>query len=162
MIFILILKRKELYGRIDLRVDAMMEAGFLDEVRGLLSRGFEPGLPALTGIGYRELILHLQGKMPLGEAVTVTKQKTHQFARRQMTWFRKIKNAVFVDVNEESAATEDPLDAWFYSLPPLAENVGKSLGAYVNAQGPVRLARSVNQNKLTAQLAALTDDFFSF
>jgi tRNA dimethylallyltransferase len=80
--------RPELYARIDARIDAMLAAGFQDEVSGLLSRGFSPDLPPLSAIGYREMIAYLHGKMTLEAAVIEMKRLTRQFVRRQANWFK--------------------------------------------------------------------------
>ncbi|MEX1193720.1 MAG: tRNA (adenosine(37)-N6)-dimethylallyltransferase MiaA [Dehalococcoidia bacterium] len=82
------LSREALSERIDRRVDAMMEAGFLDEVRGLVKRGYGPHLPSMSGIGYRELCAHLGGDVTWVEAVKRTKTGTHRLARHQNTWFK--------------------------------------------------------------------------
>ena len=60
----------------------------MDEVRGLLARGYSPNLPALSSLGYRELVWHLQGGLALPQAVQQIKFATHRFARRQYAWFR--------------------------------------------------------------------------
>ncbi len=80
--------RPELYARIDARIDAMLAAGFQDEVSGLLSRGYSPDLPSLSAIGYREMIACLRGKMTLEAAVIEMKRLTRQFVRRQANWFK--------------------------------------------------------------------------
>jgi tRNA dimethylallyltransferase len=80
--------RQELYRRIDARVDAMMKAGLVDEVRGLLARGYSPSLPSLSGIGYRQICQYLAGEMDLATAVARIKTATHRLARQQYTWFR--------------------------------------------------------------------------
>jgi tRNA dimethylallyltransferase len=80
--------RDELYRRIDTRVDAMMAAGLVDEVRGLLAMGYSPGLPSMSGIGYREVCQHLAGELDLPAAVAHIKTATHRLARQQSTWFR--------------------------------------------------------------------------
>ncbi len=80
--------RPELYARIDARIDAMLAAGFQDEVSGLLSRGYSPDLPPLSAIGYREMIACLSGKMTLEAAVIEMKRLTRQFVRRQANWFK--------------------------------------------------------------------------
>ncbi len=82
------LARGELYERIDARVDAMMAAGFEDEVRGLVERGYGCDLPSMSGIGYRQLCDHLRGEMSLAEAVKRTKTGTHRLARHQNVWFK--------------------------------------------------------------------------
>lgn len=80
--------REELYRRIDLRIDAMLAAGLLDEVRGLLAAGYSPDLPAFSAIGYREMIQVLRGSLDLPEAVVLMKRFTRQFIRRQANWFK--------------------------------------------------------------------------
>ncbi len=80
--------RRELYGRIDARVDGMMEAGLVDEVRGLLAMGYSASLPSMSGIGYKQVCQHLAGEMDLATAVARIKTATHRLARQQYTWFR--------------------------------------------------------------------------
>jgi tRNA dimethylallyltransferase len=80
--------RKELYERIERRVDRMMEEGFLDEVRNLRKMGLNPSLNALNSVGYKELFDYLDGKLRLDEAVGLIKRNTRRFAKRQLTWFR--------------------------------------------------------------------------
>ncbi|MBI4262325.1 tRNA (adenosine(37)-N6)-dimethylallyltransferase MiaA [Candidatus Uhrbacteria bacterium] len=80
--------RLELNERINRRVDEMMAAGLLDEVRSLGAKyGWE--LPSMSGHGYRQLGMHLRGELSLDVAVTLTKQETRQYAKRQMTWFKR-------------------------------------------------------------------------
>ena len=81
--------RKELFQRIDARIDQMVENGLLDEVKGLLERGFSADLPALSAIGYREMASVIEGRMTLEEAVTQMKRLTHRFVRRQANWFKE-------------------------------------------------------------------------
>jgi tRNA dimethylallyltransferase len=83
------LPSEELYRRIDARVDAMMEAGFVDEVRGLLARGYGPALPSMSGIGYRQVCQYLAGELSLAEAVARIKTETHRLTRHQRNWFRR-------------------------------------------------------------------------
>jgi tRNA dimethylallyltransferase len=80
--------RAELHRRIDARVDAMVEAGLVAEVEGLLAHGYDCGLPAMSGIGYRQVCQHLAGDMTLEEAVAKIKTETHRLARMQGNWFR--------------------------------------------------------------------------
>jgi len=80
--------RQELYQHIDARVDAMMEEGLVDEVRGLLAGGYSPSLPSLSGIGYSQVCQHLAGELDLATAVARIKTATHRLARQQYTWFR--------------------------------------------------------------------------
>ncbi len=80
--------RGELYARIDKRVDDMIGRGWVEEVRGLLDKGYSPSLPALSSVGYREIIGYLKGELGLPQAVQRIKYATHRFARRQSAWFK--------------------------------------------------------------------------
>ena len=80
--------RQELYTRIDTRIDAMLQSGFVQEVQVLLARGYSPDLPTLSAIGYREIIAYLLGRLPLEEAATQMKRQTRIFVRRQANWFK--------------------------------------------------------------------------
>jgi tRNA dimethylallyltransferase len=84
--------REKLYERIEKRADKMMENGFLDEVKNILKMGFSPSLNSLQTIGYKELIDYINGKIGLQDAINLIKCNTKNYARRQLTWFRKIKN----------------------------------------------------------------------
>jgi tRNA dimethylallyltransferase len=85
----LALPREDLYRRIDQRVDEMMGAGLLEEVRSIAGMGYQPGQGPLDSPGYRELGQHLNGEITLEEAVQRTKLQTHRLARRQYTWFKR-------------------------------------------------------------------------
>ena len=83
------LTRDELYQRLDRRFDAMLEAGFLAEVRTLHGRGdLDPELPSLRAVGYRQLWAHLDGRLPITDAVVAGKRATRNLAKRQLTWLR--------------------------------------------------------------------------
>lgn len=92
--------RAALYGRINARVDAMMAAGFLNEVRGLLARGYGPE-KAMQSLGYRHLAAHLQSGVALDETVAQLKQDTRRFAKRQLSWFGNDANVRWVSVEEQ-------------------------------------------------------------
>ena len=92
------LEREQLYQRINQRVETMMEMGFLDEVKGLLARGFSPELKPLQSIGYRQMIDHLADRLSRDQAVADTQQATRRYAKRQLTWFRNDQHALRVDV----------------------------------------------------------------
>ncbi|MEK6221140.1 MAG: tRNA (adenosine(37)-N6)-dimethylallyltransferase MiaA [Chloroflexota bacterium] len=77
-----------LIARINQRVDSMLGAGFVDEVRGLLEGGYARDLPSMSAIGYRQLAGYLAGETSLEDALEITKQKTRQFLRRQRNWFK--------------------------------------------------------------------------
>ena len=85
----LTMPREALYRRVDERVDRMLAAGWLDEVRTLLEAGYDPRLPALSSTGYRELIAQLRGQLPLDETVRRIKWATHAYVRRQYIWLRR-------------------------------------------------------------------------
>ena len=93
--------REELYKKIDQRVDKMIKIGLIEEVKNLTEK-YSFDLPAMSGIGYQEIGLYLQNKTALEEAVQRTKFRTHQYARRQMTWFRKDKRIEWVENYEEA------------------------------------------------------------
>ncbi|MGE5529313.1 MAG: tRNA (adenosine(37)-N6)-dimethylallyltransferase MiaA [Patescibacteria group bacterium] len=91
--------RAELYGRIEARTDAMMAMGFLDEVRSLAARGYGRGLPSLQGLGYRELYAYLHGECSLADAVAEIKRRTRNYAKRQLTWFRREAGTIWFDLS---------------------------------------------------------------
>jgi len=80
--------REELYRRIDLRVDEMIKAGLVDEVKGLIDRGYNLSLPAMSGIGYKQIAMYLRGELTLPLAIQQIKFETHRLARHQYSWFR--------------------------------------------------------------------------
>jgi len=82
------MERNELYRRIDTRVSLMLEQGLVTEVKGLLERGYSFDLPAMSSLGYREIIEHLNGAMGFIETAQQIMFETHRFARHQLTWFR--------------------------------------------------------------------------
>ncbi|OGO72431.1 MAG: tRNA (adenosine(37)-N6)-dimethylallyltransferase MiaA [Chloroflexi bacterium RBG_19FT_COMBO_62_14] len=86
---VLSLPRGELYARIDNRLEKMVEQGLVDEVRGLLARGFSPDLPAMSAIGYRQIVAHLQGKMTLEEALAQIRRASRRLVRHQANWFKE-------------------------------------------------------------------------
>jgi len=89
VIFGLTMAREKLYRRIEQRVDAMIGAGLVEEVQGLLDAGYGPGLTAMQGLGYKEIIAYLTGEVSLPEAIELLKRNTRRFAKRQLTWFRR-------------------------------------------------------------------------
>jgi tRNA dimethylallyltransferase len=84
----LTMERDALYARVDARVDAMVERGLVDEVQRLLAMGYEWELPAMSGLGYIQFKPYVEGEATLEEAVERIKLDTHDFIRRQYTWFR--------------------------------------------------------------------------
>jgi tRNA dimethylallyltransferase len=81
-------ERDELYRRIDSRVDDMIRRGLVDEVKGLLQRGYSLSLPSMSGLGYKQIGMFLQGELDLRSAIQNIKYETHRFARHQYAWFR--------------------------------------------------------------------------
>ena len=92
-----------LNARIDARVDAMMEAGLVDEVRGLLDAGLREGLTAPQAIGYKEIVEALEGRCSMGEAVAAIKQATRRYGKRQRTWFRRDGRIHWIDADAGDA-----------------------------------------------------------
>lgn len=81
-------RRPSLYERIDARVESMLARGLLDEVRWLRAQGFGDDLPAMSGLGYRQIAQYLRGEISLDEAVMLIKRHTRRFVRQQYNWFR--------------------------------------------------------------------------
>ena len=82
-------KREELYKRIDERIDEMIQNGFIEEVQKLINAEFNINTPAMSAIGYREIIYYLRGKCSLDEAIILMKRNTRQYVRRQANWFKE-------------------------------------------------------------------------
>jgi tRNA dimethylallyltransferase len=101
----LTLPRKLLYERIDLRVDQMMEAGWLKEVARLGERGYGPELTAMSSIGYQELTEHISGNLELTAAVQRIKNRTHKLARSQYVWLRRAKWLEWFEADEPGLAS---------------------------------------------------------
>lgn len=95
--FVLTASREILYERIDRRVDQMMEEGLLEEVKSLRERGCHRGMVSMQGLGYKEILAYLEGEYPLEEAVRILKRDTRHFAKRQLTWFRREQDVIWVD-----------------------------------------------------------------
>lgn len=95
--FVLNAPRDLLYERIDRRVDEMMENGLVKEVQKLKDMGCRREMTSMQGLGYKEILSFLDGEIPLDEAVRILKRDTRHFAKRQLTWFRRESNVVWVD-----------------------------------------------------------------
>ena len=93
--------RSELYQRIDLRVDRMLEQGLVEETAALLSKGYSPSLPSMSAIGYKEVCDYLSNKTSLEEAAQLIKFRTHNYVRRQANWFKASDPAInWIEPNE--------------------------------------------------------------
>jgi len=88
--------RRTLYQRLDERVEQMVKNGLLEEVKQLLQAGYDEQSHAMNGIGYKEMLAYLAGHITFGEAVDLIKKNTRHFAKRQMTWFRRLPNVHWV------------------------------------------------------------------
>jgi tRNA dimethylallyltransferase len=100
----LTMEREQLYQRLDARIDAMLEADLMAEVRSLHERGYDWSLPSMHGLGYAQLGAFLRGEYPLEEAIRLFKAATHTFVRRQYTWFRKYLQLRWLDVPADAVA----------------------------------------------------------
>ena len=95
--FVLNDRRDRLYERIDRRVDQMLEKGLVEEVRRLARMGYTRDMVSMQGLGYKEILAYLEGECTLEEAVYVLKRDTRHFAKRQLTWFRREKDVIWVN-----------------------------------------------------------------
>ena len=95
--FVLNDERQRLYERIDRRVDEMLEEGLEEEVIRLKDRGFTRDMVSMQGLGYKEMLDYLEGNCSLEEAVTVIKRDTRHFAKRQITWFKRERDVIWLD-----------------------------------------------------------------
>ena len=98
--FVLNDERKKIYERIDRRVDIMLENGLVTEVKALMDEGLDLSYVSMQGLGYKEIFRYLKGEISLEEAVYILKRDTRHFAKRQLTWFRREKDVVFINKNE--------------------------------------------------------------
>ncbi|MCD7833491.1 MAG: tRNA (adenosine(37)-N6)-dimethylallyltransferase MiaA [Lachnospiraceae bacterium] len=109
--FVLNDDRARLYEQIDRRVDQMMEDGLLKEVKRLQDAGCTREMVSMQGLGYKELLNYLAGIYPLEEAVRVLKRDTRHFAKRQLTWFRRERDVIWVNKNEFAYEEERMLES---------------------------------------------------
>jgi len=114
----LIRPREELYARIDSRLEEMLKLGFVAEVQSLLDRGYSPNLPALSAIGYPQIIAFLQGDINIDEAASQIKRLTRTFVRRQANWFK----------------AQDPEIYWFEAAPGTGDQIKKMIIARFTEQ----------------------------
>ena len=94
--FVLNDNRDAIYGRIEKRIDKMLEDGLVEEVKGLLDSGCKKEMVSMQGLGYKEIIDYLEGNLSLSEAVYILKRDTRHFAKRQLTWFRREKEVCWI------------------------------------------------------------------
>lgn len=99
--FVLNMERDKLYKRIDMRVDTMLQDGLVDEVKSLLQEGCTADMISMQGLGYKEIIRYLNHEITLDEAVYILKRDTRHFAKRQLTWFRRERDVIWLDKNND-------------------------------------------------------------
>lgn len=116
----LTVERAELYRRIDQRVDRMIAAGLVEEVKRLLDMGYGFDTAAMSGLGYRQIGAFLRGEVDLPRAVEMIKNETHRFARQQYTWFR----------------LDDPRIHWFEARPGVEHDAERFVEAWLNSLPP--------------------------
>ena len=98
--YVLNLDRQKLYNRINDRVDIMIEKGLLDEVKYLKSLGLNSDMQSMKGIGYKEILNYLDNKISLEQAIDDIKQGSRNYAKRQLTWFKKDPRAIFINKDD--------------------------------------------------------------
>lgn len=118
--FVLNDDRERLYGRIEERIDEMLENGLIDEVRKLREMGCHRKMVSMQGLGYKEILSYLEGEIPLEEAVYLLKRDTRHFAKRQLTWFRREQDVIWID-KDKFACDEDAILS--YMLEKCRENM---------------------------------------
>ena len=99
ILFVLTKNREELYNKINLRVDDMLKIGLIDEVKHLLDMGYDENLNSMKAIGYRETIDYIKGRLDYDKYVHVLKRNTRHYARRQLIWFRRYDDAIWLDLS---------------------------------------------------------------
>ncbi len=109
--FVLTDHREILYERIEKRVDKMIEEGLENECKKLMTMGIEPQMTSMQGLGYREMIGYLSGEYDLDRAIYLIKRNTRHFAKRQLTWFRREKDVIWVDKSEYNRDDAQVLEA---------------------------------------------------
>lgn len=107
--FVLNDKREEIYSRINRRVEQMVKAGLVEEVRRLKEMGCTKDMVSMQGLGYKEILRYLAGELTLEEAVTLIQRDTRHFAKRQLTWFRREKEVIWVEKTGVDHNGQNPL-----------------------------------------------------
>jgi tRNA dimethylallyltransferase len=101
IIFGLDMERRSLYKRINERVDGMFQRGLVDEVKNLKDRGYTKENVAMQAIGYKEVLEYLENRLDLNEVVELVKRNSRRYAKRQLTWFRKLPNVSWLDFKDD-------------------------------------------------------------
>ena len=100
--FVLNDDRQAVYERIDIRVDKMIEAGLEEEVRSLVEMGCTPDMTSMQGIGYKQMLMYLNGQIDLDEAIRLIKRDSRHYAKRQLTWFNRERDLIWLDLQQYS------------------------------------------------------------
>lgn len=119
--FVLTMNREKLYERINKRVDIMLQNGLIEEVKKLKEMGYSAEMQSMKGIGYKEILYYLDNKISLDEAIYSIKKGSRNYAKRQLTWFRKDKRVIWIDkdkFNEDNEIVDNIVDI-FTSLKKL-------------------------------------------
>ena len=95
-------ERERLYERINLRIDQMLDDGLVEEVMSLKDQGYTKEMVSMQGLGYKEILDYLNGNCTLEEAIYILKRDTRHFAKRQLTWFRRERDVIWVSKNEHN------------------------------------------------------------
>lgn len=106
IIIVLNRDRQALYDRINLRVDIMLKNGLIEEVKGLLEKGYTKDMISMQGIGYKEIIKYFDGEYTLDEAIEIIKRDSRRYAKRQLTWFRRYEDAKWFEIDKLDSAEE--------------------------------------------------------
>lgn len=106
IVFGLRLEREKLYERINKRVDLMLEKGLVDEVKKLVQLGYDKNSVAMQGLGYKEILAWLKGETTFDEAVYILKRDTRHYAKRQMTWFKRMEGIQWIDIDDSMDMTD--------------------------------------------------------
>ena len=106
IIIVLNRDRQALYDRINLRVDIMLKNGLIEEVKGLLEKGYTKDMISMQGIGYKEIIKYFDGEYTLDEAIEIIKRDSRRYAKRQLTWFRRYEDAKWFEIDKFDSAEE--------------------------------------------------------
>jgi len=114
--FVLNDDREKLYERINLRIDQMLEEGLVEEVKFLKDKGCTRDMVSMQGLGYKEILDYLNGECTLEEAIYILKRDTRHFAKRQLTWFRRERDVIWINKSSYNYDEEKILDAILESI----------------------------------------------
>ncbi len=114
--FVLQDERAKLYKRIEARIDEMLQDGLIEEVTALKEMGLKRGMVSMQGLGYKEILTYLDGECTLEEAVEILKRDTRHFAKRQITWFRREEEVIWLDKGKFAYQEEQILEAMLQIL----------------------------------------------